>query len=197
VQLISLGFLNIMGTALLVSGFLAAIATAGVWALRRGQTDIWSTFLAVFAFSVLGFVTGKVMGNSREAAVGTIVPAVLTLLGGIAIYVIGAKGTRVQGPVSAMVLCFAVCLFAGSHFGAQLRYEYEAFITDPMRIARHDLLREETRQATELKRLLNYVELLKFQRSFIEKEKVDLSRFVSTLEKPPNEKAGTEPVEKK
>ena len=187
-ELLSWGFFNILLTAIITCGILAAIASACVWALRPARVDLGLTFLAVFTFSVLGFVTGKILGNSREAAVGTVIPAILTLLGGITVYVIGVKGPRVQGPVSAMVLCFALSLFFGSHFGAQLRYSYETFINNPALIGHYALVAEQHRQAVELQRLGNYVEFLTFKQAFETERKLDLSGFQSSLEKPAEKK---------
>ncbi len=185
-QLLNLGFLNIIVTALAVPFLLATIATASTFWLRPARLNMGLTFLAIFAFGVLGFVTGKVMGNSRDAAVGTVVPAVLTLLGSISVYVIGVKGARVQGPVAAMVLCFALSLFVGSHFGAQLRYEYEVFLGDPRLHASRAALTGELRLAVELKRLSNYVTLRRLEKDFEKKYGLDLSNFDNGLVKPVN-----------
>jgi hypothetical protein len=196
-QLLTLGFLNTLLAALTVAGFFALVATTGLWLLRPARTNIYLAFLAVLTFGLLGFVTGKILGNSREAAVGTVVPAVLTLLGSVSIYVIGVKGTRAQGPVSAMVLCFTICLLAGSHFGAQLRYDYEVFISDPGRVAERDLLLEQKRLGLDLQRLLNYLELLKTRQSLQEVSKIDLSKFQSAFERLSEDKSLSEGSSKK
>jgi hypothetical protein len=60
------------------------------------SANSWPAFLAKLAFSALGFVTGDIMGNSRDSAVGDVLPAVLTLVAGVSIYVIGTKGVASQ-----------------------------------------------------------------------------------------------------
>src|SRR5262245_33963646 len=142
---------------------------------------------------MLGFVTGEVMGISREAAVGSVVPAVLTLLGGVAVYLVGSKGVEAQANVSAMVLCFAVALLVGSSFGAEERGQYDYAENDPDRLRINALALEHNKLAVEIQRLENYMEFLKLKRDFAEEEKLDLSRFESTFEikQTPNKEANT------
>ena len=104
---------------------------------------------------MLGFVTGQVMGQSRESAVGTVVPAVLTLLGGVAVYVVGSKGVEVQANVSAMVLCFAVTLLIGTLFGSKMRFDYDYAVADPVRLRNRELALQQNRSALgDLEKLL-------------------------------------------
>ena len=172
--------------------------TRAAWLRRRPREDrhLWFVFLAILAFSMLGFVTGEVMGVSRESAVGTVVPAVLTLLGGVAVYLVGSKGAEAQANVSAMVLCFAVALLIGSLFGARVRVEYDYAATDPERLRIRDLALEQNKFAVEVQRLEHYIEILKLKRDFAAEEKLDLSRFDSTFEiKPtPSKEANTKEV---
>lgn len=176
-QLLTVDFLNIFGTAVVVPLVLATIATIIVRALKPAGVSVGIVFFAIFAFSVLGFVTGKVMSNSRDSAVGAVLPAVLTLLGGVSAYVIGVKDARMQGQVSAMLLCFALSLFIGSHFGAQLRYDYEVFLNDPRLSARHDDLAEDLRLQLDLKRLSNYLTVERLKKDFETKYGVQLAGF--------------------
>lgn len=186
-QLLTVDFLNILGTAVIVPLVLATIATIIVRVLKPAGVSAGVVFFAIFAFSVLGFVTGKVMSNSRNSAVGAVLPAVLTLLGGVSAYVIGIKEARMQGQVSAMLLCFALSLFIGSHFGAQLRYDYEVFLNDPRLSARHDDMAEELRLQLDLKRLANYVTVEHLKKDFETKYGIQLAGFThggAAAEKP-------------
>ncbi len=176
-QLLTLDFLNIFGTAVVVPLILAAIATIIVRVGKPAGVSAGTVFFAIFAFSVLGFVAGKVMSNSRDSAVGAVLPAVLTLLGGVTVYVMGVKEARFQGQVSAMLLCFALSLFIGSHFGAQLRYDYEVFLNDPRLSARHDDIAEDMRLQLDLKRLSNYVTVEHLKKDFETKYGVQLTGF--------------------
>src|SRR5205807_2007591 len=56
----------------------------------------------LYSFPFLGLVTGQMMGQGRTPAVMGWLPAVLTLLGGIAIYLVAAKGLQTQALVGAM-----------------------------------------------------------------------------------------------
>jgi ABC-type multidrug transport system fused ATPase/permease subunit len=185
VQLLNVAILNVLVTALLVSVGISSLATGAAWLLRSGRRRLSFVFLAISAFSILGFVTGEVMGISRESAVGTVVPAVLTLLGGVAVYLVGSKGAEAQANVSAMVLCFAVALLIGSLFGARLRVEYDYEMADPERLRISDLALEQNKMALEVQRLEDYIEILKLKRDFAAEEKLDLSRFDSMFENKP------------
>lgn len=183
VQILDPALLSIFATSLIVSSLLALVVTIVVRSLRLPTTGFWSLFLAVLAFSLLGFVTGQIMGQSRESAVGAVLPAVLTLLGGVAIYLIGSKGAQAQAIVSSMLFCFSITLLAGSLYGARLRVEFDS--TNPAYMRSREIGLEQNRHAVEVQQLLDYVELLKLKRDFGEKEKLDLSRFNSVLERNP------------
>ena len=137
-ELFEIHVLNLLGTALLVSSGIALVATFGVFRSARS----WHLFMAIFAFAMLGFVTGQIMAQSREPAVGTVVPAVLTLVGGVAVYVIGLKGVEAQINVSIMIFCFAFTLLVGSLFGAELRVKYDDAVSDPNYLRVLDLASE-------------------------------------------------------
>jgi hypothetical protein len=57
---------------------------------------------------------------SRTTAVGTVLPAVLALIGGLNIYVFGTD-IKYRNLVCYCVCIFAVMLFYGSQYGAHLR----------------------------------------------------------------------------
>ena len=80
---------------------------------------------AVFALSLLGVVTGKIMGQSREAAVGTVMPAILTFLGGLLIYVLNKADERKQIMAIAVFIGFTLSLAVGIHWGATARTNAE------------------------------------------------------------------------
>ncbi len=84
------------------------------------------SFLLLLAFSLLGIVTGYLTGFSRESAVGTVLPAVLSLIGGLAIFlVVKDKITRIY--VSMAVLSFSLSLVLGTSWGAVMRETAEEF----------------------------------------------------------------------
>jgi hypothetical protein len=145
---------------------------------RGFRTDaIWHFVVAAVAFSMLGYVTGNTMSNSREPAVAAVLPAVLTLMGGVGAFLIGSKGLRNQIVVAALIFDFSLALFIGGFSGAELRVQDDLSIDNA-------LAREEVRHAVDLRRLLNYVDLLKSKHEFEDQDKIDLSRFHSIFEQP-------------
>lgn len=72
---------------------------------------------ACFVFGVLGIVIGITMGSSRTPVVDTVLPAALSFIGGVALFVI----TRDKSDfviVSAAVVGFSVLMFVGTILGA-------------------------------------------------------------------------------
>jgi hypothetical protein len=82
---------------------------------------------------------------------------------------------------AALIFDFSLALFIGGYSGAELREG------DDLSVER-DIGFEKNRHAVDLLRLKNYVELPKTKRDFELQEKVDLSRFESTLERKIEEK---------
>jgi hypothetical protein len=200
-QLLSFWAANVLLSALLTSSILALL---GALLVRRFTPPphpvLLRVFLTLIAFSLLGFVVGDLTGVSREAAVGTVIPAVLTLIGGAAAYVVGSKGVKAQIIVSAMLTCFTLALLIGSIFGLRLRIEYLAEIEQPDRLRQRDLALEHNKRAVEIKRLENYIDVLKIQRDLAEAEKLNLSKFNNSYEakmkddkSPPDKKDASAP----
>jgi hypothetical protein len=123
---------------------------------------------------MLGFVTGHNMSVSREPAVAAVMPAALTLMGGIAVFLIGSKGVQSQTAVAALILNFSLSFFIGGYSGSALREQDEVS-------AGHQIALEKNRHATDLQRLLDYLDLMKTKSEIEEQEHVDLSGFQSTL----------------
>jgi hypothetical protein len=184
-QLLNVWTLNVVGTALIVSVLVALISTTCARGLKNSRSRrkvILLFFIPIFAFSLLGFVTGQIMGDSRQSVVGTVIPATLTLLGGVAAFIVGSKGLRTQLLISGMMSCFTFSLLVGAIFGTRLRIEFEAELEHPTRLRAQALSAEQNRFVIDIQRLENYVELLKLRRDFAEQEKLDLNRFESGYE---------------
>jgi hypothetical protein len=189
-QLLQPQVLAAFATALVVSAVFSLLAALFVRTFRLARKDFRLLLLVLFSFSLLGFVTGQIMGQSREPAVMGVLPAVLTLLGGIAIYLVGAKGLQTQALVAAMVSCFALALLTGVHFGGRLRVDFEIQNAAYLDNQRHavELQAEDHRFVVETQRLQRYVDFLKLRQDFAEKEKLDLTRFDTIYEKRPSDK---------
>jgi hypothetical protein len=190
VQLFSLWALNVVTTALVASGVIAFIATLVARRLAVQPQPFGYVFLALAAFTLLGFVVGYLTGSSREAAVGTVVPAVLTLIGGAAAYIVDTKGVQARAAVPGILVCFTIALLLGSMVGLRLRVEYLDEVEQPDRLRQRDLALEFNKRAIEIQRLENYIDVLKLQRDFAKAEKLDLSKFEHSYEK----KNRTEPI---
>lgn len=90
---------------------------------------------AAFVFALLGIVTGFTMGASRVAVVANIVPAALTFIGGLALWIVTRETKEATPPhpgqvvaVACSVTSFTLMLFFGMVLGAfeRNRAEYEA-----------------------------------------------------------------------
>lgn len=91
---------------------------------RTDRIDI--TLIAV-AFSTLGLVSGYLTSLSRQPAIGDLMPAALSLIGALSIYMIGNKQeSRVA--VSVGVVVFSCCLLVGANWGAVTRAESEHYL---------------------------------------------------------------------
>jgi hypothetical protein len=110
---------------------------------------------AVFALCLLGIVTGQITGLSREAAVGTVIPAILGLLGGIVLYLIGTKGKELQVLVVMGVIGLTLNLLVGVYWGAYSRDAYEAYSNTPEVLTAQALAKEKARYTEALQRLVN------------------------------------------
>lgn len=127
------------------------------------------SFVPLFAFAMLGFVTGLIMGDSRESAVTSVVPAVL---------IWGTSGVRcwVQrnwGADRSFGDSFAFSLLVGVIFGSRVRSQFEIRRGHPDYLRARDIVLEQNKPAAEVQRLEGY----------IEEKKLDLSRFESAFEK--------------
>jgi hypothetical protein len=193
-ELLQPAYLTIFATALAVCAALSLAMTLIARYFGLSRETFALLFLTILALALLGFVTGLIMGESREPAVRAVLPGVLTFLGGVFIYLIGAKGIQTQAVVSCAVFCFVVTLLIGTQYGALLRTTFDSANSDPTYLRARDLALEQYRFSLEAARLRNYVELLKLKNAYAEKEKLDLSRFESTFEAKQPDK--TKPPEK-
>jgi hypothetical protein len=128
------------GLSLLVFIALSALAASA----PRVTVPVTAAVGASFIFGVLGSVIGTTMGSSITPVVGTILPAALTFIGGIALFVI----TRKEGDVvvvSAAVTGFSLLMFAGTVIGA---FERNRAVVQAD-ILKHDIQRQQWLADTE------------------------------------------------
>ncbi|MGH6663750.1 MAG: hypothetical protein ACREB2_02445 [Pseudolabrys sp.] len=75
--------------------------------------------------SLVGYIIGYLTGDSRSPVVGSIVPSILTVIGGLSIYVFGTDN-KYKTIIGYNVLVFVVMLFYGVTIGTNDRDGYRA-----------------------------------------------------------------------
>jgi len=114
-------FWPLPATALLISGLVYFAGTR-----KKPISEKKGIFGVFLAFSALGLITGVIGGNSREPAVGAVLPAVLSLVGGIAIYLVG-KDVQQRVLVGLSVFCLSITLALGFFWGSIIRVRAEDY----------------------------------------------------------------------
>jgi hypothetical protein len=103
-----------------------AIISAIVSGVAGGRAANRRVGLPAAAFCALGLVIGYTTAFSRDSAVGTVLPAVLTLIGGVAV-VLMRNDEEARTLVCVCVLVFSAGLLVGITWGAVMRGEALAF----------------------------------------------------------------------
>ena len=111
----------------------------------EGKRDL---VLLLAAFSTLGLGTGYLTGFSRIAAVGTVLPAVLSLVAGLAVFMIGKDATN-RTIVSLSVLIFSISLVLGTSWGAVMRQTAEAYSMSESVLKERAFIEAEVREFRE------------------------------------------------
>ena len=94
---------------------------------RKRTYRRWSTFFLIsFAGALLGAVAGQITGQSRIPAVTVVLPAILALMGGLMVYLVGTGGLRIQTFVALTIISLSLGLGAGTHWGSTLRTKVES-----------------------------------------------------------------------
>ncbi|WP_170460828.1 hypothetical protein [Ruegeria arenilitoris] len=73
-------------------------------------------------FGSLALAAGVLLGASRESAADALIPALITFIGGIAVYLIGTTAANVLR-IGVSVVCFSFLLIVGTTLGYYERYE--------------------------------------------------------------------------
>jgi hypothetical protein len=105
--------------------FLLAILSVNR-AQRRNAEIVKECFVVLATFSMLGTVTGYLSAFSREPTLSSVLPAVLSLIGGITVILI-TKNKDDRITISTSVFLFALTLLIGSGWGATMRNRYEEY----------------------------------------------------------------------
>lgn len=92
--------------------------------MHRPRIGLQKFFIVLLSFALLGIVTGLLAGFSRTSTMGAVLPAVLSLVGGLAIYLVGAEKAD-QALIGTCVIALSLDLLIGSAWGAVLRDDFE------------------------------------------------------------------------
>jgi hypothetical protein len=92
---------------------------------RRLAINLAQVLSYSIPISLIGYIVGYLTGDSRSPVVGTIVPSILTVIGGLSIYVFGTDD-KYKTIIGYNVLIFAFMLFYGVMIGTYDREGYRA-----------------------------------------------------------------------
>jgi hypothetical protein len=128
---------------------ITAVVVAAVLSFVRTPEITWrDRFWVLLSFSMLGFSTGVLTGLSRQPVVGAVLPPVLSLVGGLAIYLIGKDGSN-RVLVSLCILVLSFNLFIGTTWGVALREQGEEYTTSLNYLKRQALIEIEIQEFRE------------------------------------------------
>lgn len=123
-----------------------------IFCAAMSRMTIKTSLPFIFAFGIMGGLIGHAIGASRIPVVGIVLPAVLTLISGLLIYIFGKdtlKLWRLVVPYCIMVLCFNAWI--GLFIGAQMRGKTEAFERDWQEWVKGEDMHREIEKAKALK----------------------------------------------
>jgi hypothetical protein len=107
-------------SALLPFVLFSLVVVFEAWYRKSAAKDTILVIVLLFGVTVIGTCAGFSGGMSRTGVVGNIIPAMFTLLGGLAVYLFGVDTTR--GATASLVAgCLAISLFISYAFASQLR----------------------------------------------------------------------------
>ena len=129
-----MSFLQSLGTLIIpfeTLVFSCAVTSIFVWLARvlvdkSINGERLEYFILVLTIAVLGGVAGYAGGLSRIGVVGDVIPAALSLVGGLSIYIFGINKER-NVSVALLVVCFALSLFITYALSANLRADGEKY----------------------------------------------------------------------
>jgi hypothetical protein len=127
-------------TAMLITFILFILA--GKYEDKKGLVFV------LLSFSMLGLVTGYLTGFSRESVVGAVLPSVLSLFGGLAVFLIG-KNKESRIITSLAVLSFAISLVLGTSWSSIMRQSWEESKVSKEYLQRQALIEVEVNEFRE------------------------------------------------
>jgi uncharacterized membrane protein (UPF0136 family) len=118
-SVVAAAVVSIVGaTMFCIAAILSEWAGGRTW--RNIVPSAYHALLMAFPCALIGFVVGYLTGNSRVAAIGAVVPAILTLIGGLGAYVFG-RDSQNRNAIGYIICIFVVSLLIGTENGANTR----------------------------------------------------------------------------
>lgn len=113
-------------------------AIKGVWIFNDNCATAKITFLACISFAVLGVTAGFMTGLSRAPVVGAVIPAVLSLVAGLGVFLTArANNTGTASMVCGPIAALAFTILVSSIWGANER-GHTIRVTEAISRIRHD-----------------------------------------------------------
>lgn len=120
------GLRSFFSTAL-VALVVASLCLLPVKKTAQANGELWAVFGALFVMGIFGGLVGFHGGNSRVGVVGDLLPAVVTLVAGLAAYLFGVPDKK-AGPLLFPLLASFVCtLFISYSIGSANRAGNEEY----------------------------------------------------------------------
>ena len=101
--------------------FLTLILCGPGWGLIQSGNEKRTYFVIVLSLSMLGMSTGFLIGLSQSPTVDTVIPAVLTLIGGLTIFLLDKGKNRIL--IGFCILGLSITLLVGALWGAKYKEE--------------------------------------------------------------------------
>lgn len=124
------------------------VLTAFFFGIVRPQEGKRELILLLAAFSMLGLVAGYLTGFSRSPAVVAVLPAVLSLVAGLSVFLM-EKDAASRVIVSLSVLIFSTSLVIGTSWGAVMRQAAADYETSEPILKQRALVEAEVKEFRE------------------------------------------------
>ena len=138
--------------------FPLAVSALLAFGVRSDRKEFTSSFTAIFTLSLLGITIGQLTALSRVAAMGTVLPAILTLVGGMVAYLVGVKRIRGQRLVCLAVIGLTLNLLVGGYWGSSSRIAFDEYNNSPEALAARAVAEEKARHYQAIQKLVDQQE---------------------------------------
>lgn len=150
----SLSWLEYFWPLALFAVIVTLVIWTGYWiATRKSGKPI--SLLIIFSFCSLGMTVGVMTGDSGEQTISTVLPAVLSLVGGLAVFLIGRE-SRDSLMIAACIAALSITLLLGALIGGANRNYAALQFPEAIKVKNTALEAQETIDLDSLKtELLN------------------------------------------